>query len=72
MHQAGEGETFFVHRLDLAHVHRVRAEGTMGIAQTWKQLRDSGMRPPTPTYQDGASTARCSGRLGPLRTSGDA
>lgn len=51
VHQAGERETFFVQRIDLDRVTRAREAGTLGIAQTWKQLRDFGMR--FPPYQEG-------------------
>lgn len=64
VHQAGEGETFFVHRLDLDHVRRVREIGTVGMAQTWKQLRDAGMR--FPPYQEGGERGEVFRDLGAL------
>jgi len=69
LHQAGEGETFFVERLDLEHVRRVREHGTMGMAQTWKQLRDSGMR--FPPYQEGSAEGEVFRNLGEIRGAKD-
>lgn len=65
LHQAGENETFFVHRIDLDNVTRAREAGTLGIAQTWKQLRDHGMR--FPPYQEGFERGEVFEGLGELR-----
>ncbi len=48
---AGEHETILTEILDLDHVTRTREYGTIGLAQTLKQLRDSGHS--FPPYQDG-------------------
>lgn len=65
LHQAGDRETFFVHRIDLDNVSRVRESGTLGIAQTWKQLRDYGMR--FPPYQEGFEAGAVFRGLGELK-----
>lgn len=51
LHQAGEGEAFFTVRIEPGKAKRVREFGTLGLIQTWKQLRDTGMR--FPPYQEG-------------------
>lgn len=65
LHQAGERETFFVQRIDLDNVTRAREAGTLGIAQTWKQLRDHGMR--FPPYQEGCEQGEVFKGLGELK-----
>ncbi len=40
LQQAGEGNTVMSEMLDLDRVHRAREFGTLGLCQTWKQLRD--------------------------------
>lgn len=65
LHQAGERETFFVQRIDLDNVKRARETGTLGIAQTWKQLRDQGMR--FPPYQEGFEKGEVFRDLGALK-----
>lgn len=65
LHQAGERETFFVQRIDLDRVTRAREAGTLGIAQTWKQLRDKGMR--FPPYQEGFEQGEVFKDLGELK-----
>ncbi len=68
LHQAGERETFFVQRIDLDDVARARETGTLGIAQTWKQLRDYGMR--FPPYQEGFERGEVFKGLGELKLRG--
>lgn len=64
LHQAGEGETFFAVNIDAAYVKRVRENGTLGLVQAWKQLRDTGMR--FPPYQEGGPDGAVFEGLGPL------
>ena len=40
LQQAGDHETIVTEILDLDQVHQVRELGTLGLCQTWKQLRD--------------------------------
>ena len=49
LHQAGTNETIMTEMLDLDQVTRVREYGNLGLTQTLKQLRDSGIR--FPQYQ---------------------
>ena len=42
LQQAGTNQTFMTEMLDLDHTTRTREYGTLGLAQTLKQLRDSG------------------------------
>lgn len=65
LHQAGEGEAFFVQRIDLDDVKRTREVGTLGVTQTWKQLRDYGMR--FPPYQEGYERGPVFDELGELK-----
>lgn len=65
LHQAGEGETFFTVRIDVGRVRSVRESGTMGLVQSWKQLRDTGMR--FPPYQEAADQGAVFEGLGPLK-----
>jgi len=46
-------------------VTRARESGTLGIAQTWKQLRDHGMR--FPPYQEGFEGGEVFKGLGALK-----
>ena len=46
LQQASTNQTFLTEIIDLDHVTRTREYGTLGLAQTIKQLRDSGMRFP--------------------------
>ncbi len=48
---AGERETILTEIIDLDHVTRTREYGTIGLAQTLKQLRDSGQH--FPPYHNG-------------------
>src|SRR5258708_3742457 len=40
LQQAGEHDSLMTEMLDLDHVLRTREFGTLGLCQTWKQLRD--------------------------------
>ena len=40
LQQAGENNTVMTEMLDLDHVQRTREFGTLGLCQTWKQLKD--------------------------------
>lgn len=46
MQQAGTNQTFMTEIIDLDHTTRTREFGTLGLAQTLKQLRDSGQKFP--------------------------
>ncbi len=50
LQQASTNQTFLTEIIDLDHVTRTREYGTLGLAQTIKQLRDSGKR--FPIYED--------------------
>jgi predicted amidohydrolase len=64
LQQAGDNETILTEILDLDHVTRTREYGTIGLAQTLKQIRDSGQH--FPVYEDGRVQAGGFGDLGPL------
>jgi len=46
LQQAGTNQTFVTEMIDLDHTTRTREYGTLGLAQTLKQLRDSGHKFP--------------------------
>lgn len=46
LQQAGTNQTFMSEIIDLDHTTRTREYGTLGLAQTLKQLRDSGQKFP--------------------------
>ena len=46
LQEAGTNQTFMTEMLDLDHTTRTREYGTLGLAQTLKQLRDSGHKFP--------------------------
>jgi predicted amidohydrolase len=50
LQQASTNQTFMTEIIDLDHVTRTREFGTLGLAQTIKQLRDSGKR--FPIYEE--------------------
>jgi formamidase len=52
LQQTGEGNTVMSELLDLDRVHRAREFGTLGLCQTWKQLRDQRIQ--FPMYQPGS------------------
>lgn len=64
LQKAGERETFLTEIIDLDHVTRTREYGTIGLAQTLKQLRDAGQV--FPVYQDGRLAQGSFHRLGSL------
>ena len=64
LQQTGGHETILTETLDLDHVTRTREYGTIGLAQTLKQLRDS--EQVFPPYQDGRLKAGHFASLGPL------
>lgn len=64
LQKAGDHETILTEILDLDHVTRTRELGTLGLAQTLKQLRDTA--PVLPIYGDGPLRAGSFAELGPL------
>jgi predicted amidohydrolase len=64
MQEASTNQTFMTEILDLDHTRRTREFGTLGLAQTLKQLRDSGQR--FPLYEDGNLAKGSYGDLGAL------
>ncbi len=66
MQEASTNQTILTEMLDLDHTSRTREFGTLGLAQTLKQLRDSGHK--FPIYQDdGGLPAGSFGELGALK-----
>jgi predicted amidohydrolase len=65
LQEAGANQTFLTEMIDLDHVTRTREYGTLGLAQTLKQLRDSGRR--FPLYEDGKLAKGSFGNLGALK-----
>ncbi len=66
LQQAGDHATILTEVLDLEHVRRTREFGTLGLTQSLKQLRDSGLQ--FPIYQHGVAQGEGFKRLGPLTT----
>lgn len=66
LQQAGDHATILTEVLDLDHVTRTREFGTLGLTQSLKQLRDSGLQ--FPIYQHGVAQGEGFKRLGPLTT----
>ncbi|MBV6396987.1 MAG: Formamidase [Anaerolineales bacterium] len=64
MQEAGTSQTFMTEMIDLDHTTRTREFGTLGLAQTLKQLRDSGHT--FPMYQNGKMPADSFGGLSKL------
>ncbi len=64
LQQAGDHETFLTEIIDLDHVARTREFGTMGLAQTLKQIRDAGHT--FPLYKSGKLEGGSFDKLGPL------
>lgn len=64
LQQAGDHETILTEILDLDHVTRTREYGTIGVAQTLKQLRDSGHT--FPIYKQGVANGGGFKALGKL------
>jgi formamidase len=65
LQEASANQTLLTEIIDLDHVTRTREYGTLGLAQTLKQLRDSGHT--FPIYQDGQIAQGSFGKLGPLK-----
>lgn len=65
LQQASTNQTFLTEIIDLDHVTRTREYGTLGLAQTIKQLRDSGMR--FPVYEEDNLSQGSFKDLGPIR-----
>lgn len=64
LQQAGTNQTFMTEMLDLDHTTRTREYGTLGLAQTLKQLRDSGHK--FPIYENQGLTKGGFDQLGKL------
>jgi deaminated glutathione amidase len=65
LQEASANQTFLTEIIDLDHVTRTREYGTLGLAQTLKQLRDAGHM--FPVYNDGQLTQGSFGELGALK-----
>jgi predicted amidohydrolase len=65
LQEASTNQTFMTEMLDLDHTVRTREFGTLGLAQTLKQLRDSGHK--FPVYQDGNLSKGSFAELGVLK-----
>jgi predicted amidohydrolase len=66
LQQAGTNQTFMTEMIDLDHTTRTREYGTLGLAQTLKQLRDSGHK--FPIYGNNGLVNGGFGQLGKLAT----
>lgn len=64
LQEAGTNQTFMTEMIDLDHTSRTREFGTLGLAQTLKQLRDSGHT--FPIYENGKLAGDGFGGLGRL------
>ena len=65
LQEAGANQTFLTEIIDLDHVTRTREYGTLGLAQTLKQLRDAGHK--FPVYNDGQLAQGSFAELGALK-----
>ena len=65
LQQAGTNQTFMTEIIDLDHTTRTREFGTLGLAQTLKQLRDSGQK--FPIYENQGAAKGGFDRLGKLQ-----
>jgi predicted amidohydrolase len=65
LQEASANQTFLTEIIDLDHVTRTREYGTLGLAQTLKQLRDAGHK--FPVYSDGQLAHGSFGELGALK-----
>ncbi len=65
LQQAGDHETIMTEILDLDQVRQVREFGTLGLCQTWKQLRD--FQGEFPIYRDGIASGPIYRHLGNLQ-----
>lgn len=64
LQQAGTNQTFMTEMIDLDHTTRTREYGTLGLAQTLKQLRDAGHK--FPIYGNQSVTNGSFDQLGKL------
>jgi predicted amidohydrolase len=64
LQQVGVNETILTEIIDLDKVQQTREFGTMGLAQTLKQMRDTAIQ--FPQYQNGFGAGPVFDRLGPL------
>ncbi len=64
LQRAGDHETILTEIIDLDHVTRAREYGTLGLAQTLKQVRDAGHH--FPIYENGNLQKGSFAQLGPL------
>ena len=65
LQEAGTSQTFMTEMIDLDHTTRTREFGTLGLAQTLKQLRDAGHR--FPLYGNNRITEGSFAQLGDLK-----
>jgi formamidase len=65
LQEASTNQTFLTEMLDLDHTTRAREYGTLGLAQTIKQLRDAGHR--FPVYEEDNLEKGSFAELGPLK-----
>jgi len=65
LQEASANQTFLTEIIDLDHVTRTREYGTLGLAQTLKQLRDAGHK--FPVYHDGQLAQGSFSELGALK-----
>jgi formamidase len=65
LQQTGTQETILTEILDLDRVTRVREYGNLGMAQTFKQLRDSGLK--FPPYQNDFGSGEIFKKLGKVQ-----
>jgi hypothetical protein len=65
LQEAGTNQTILTELLDLDRVTRTREFGTIGLAQTLKQLRDSGQK--FPIYEEGNLAKGSFEKLGVLK-----
>ena len=65
LQEASANQTFLTEIIDLDHVTRTREYGTLGLAQTLKQLRDAGHK--FPVYNDGQLAKGSFAELGVLK-----
>jgi predicted amidohydrolase len=65
LQEAGVNQTILTEIIDLDHVTRTREYGTLGLAQTLKQLRDSNQH--FPAYEEGRLAKGSFGQLGVLK-----
>jgi formamidase len=65
LQEAGANQTILTEIIDLDHVTRTREYGTLGLAQTLKQLRDSEHK--FPIYEDGRLAKGSFDQLGAIK-----